>query len=892
MKRLLWLVVGAAAVGAGCRSCQDLSEARAYRCERDAGEAACPGPWRCGLDGFCFDPAEEQARACESDLDCAPDWRCGREQVCHPRGETASYACVSDDDCECGPDAGCPNVWRCGIEGRCLNASLDGLRPNAQAGSLIFEQVNPQLSTTLPTHLAISNPYDQFSPCDPNDPVDSQTLAFISNGSLTRAHLVRGKRVFADGGWACDGGAGELVEERQFEFERVGVSVPAQAIAQLEDKTLVLSTSGGLCTYGPQSLSCQALSHSPNRLRLMSFSEPSAVMLSSNRYAFVRGSDLSVSPPELLRGTDGGPLPINDMVGFRHHSEGLLVAATPQGVYYVSVGEDGLLADGGWPVSTSWKPTALPNLPCELDAEPGKLDMEPLRFRIAQLSSGTGLFVQARSKAETPPRDHLLVVGPGQDAHCPPSACACMPAAGFQMAYVESKLACTACANGATLEEFWAYPFWSGSNDYFDLEVRCAAPDGGALISIQFDTNGCSIGDQSDRNIPDAGSYFTPVLHDRSNPMRRAMAGPNGELWMDEYRLSTRSVLLDRLPRGIIGDTGGLLAYLDPLLYGEPRSSNGDPRTLGEAALFVQSPGAGLVSLTGDAFPLTTHVEGRPYGALLTPDLMEEANFPPVMLDATPLPTREIRLRLLGRFTDTEDFKKPFNAATQSLPDGGTLLLATAFDALLAVDATAWLNDGDAGYDFESSTIFSRLPVFEVKSVPLTRSPITSFTAIPPQADASGKTPYTLGYLLTSGRIFRFKADSSVIWRVEELPEINAGDPLEVWHDGPRGRVGFKGGAIYSLPSQVQIGASLPLEAGEAKDFAAVCHHSFALTDFGVWRLVSDGTGPVGAWQQVGIPHLTPEDFPGARLYATRQALFVITQKGKIVEARGWSCDG
>lgn len=180
---LLLLLAGAT----GCGSCLNLG-GRAYPCEMDSGlPSECPAKWRCGLeqsgqprchpigrpgpfvcatdeacegwhcgaDSVCYDRADAGAIACrEGELDCAPGWRCNTlSQTCQNQDAGEPYACVSDDDCE--------QRWRCGLDGLCLDATREALRPAAPG--LVVARASPPWTVDGPvSHFAASPP--QFGP--------------------------------------------------------------------------------------------------------------------------------------------------------------------------------------------------------------------------------------------------------------------------------------------------------------------------------------------------------------------------------------------------------------------------------------------------------------------------------------------------------------------------------------------------------------------------------------------------------------------------------------------------------------------------------------------------------------------------------------------------------
>ncbi|MBL8921645.1 MAG: hypothetical protein JNJ54_22480 [Myxococcaceae bacterium] len=127
--RVAALTIVTVLVGQACRTELDLDRGRRYACARDAGVGAdggtdqCSAGFRCGLDGYCFDPDAGEPRACEGPLDCSTGWRCGLAVngvgACQRVGVPAPYPCLDDSWCEGG--------WRCGPGGVCLEATNDAL---------------------------------------------------------------------------------------------------------------------------------------------------------------------------------------------------------------------------------------------------------------------------------------------------------------------------------------------------------------------------------------------------------------------------------------------------------------------------------------------------------------------------------------------------------------------------------------------------------------------------------------------------------------------------------------------------------------------------------------------------------------------------------------------
>ncbi len=109
-------------------------EPRRYACARDGGAEQCLSGWRCGLDGFCFDPQTAAPRACLRDVelahpgaDCTQGWRCGLDGVCFDPGASAPRRCDRPFERDAGYD--CAEGWHCSVDGICFDARVKSARP-------------------------------------------------------------------------------------------------------------------------------------------------------------------------------------------------------------------------------------------------------------------------------------------------------------------------------------------------------------------------------------------------------------------------------------------------------------------------------------------------------------------------------------------------------------------------------------------------------------------------------------------------------------------------------------------------------------------------------------------------------------------------------------------
>lgn len=120
------------------------------------------------------------------------------------------------------------------------------------------------------------------------------------------------------------------------------------------------------------------------------------------------------------------------------------------------------------------------------------------------------------------------------------------------------------------------------------------------------------------------------------------------------------------------------------------------------------------------------------------------------------------------------------------------------------------------------------------------------------------------------------------------------GEPTAVWADGRAGRVGYRDGRVYSLPSRVLIAPALKLPGAQGAQFGNACARVYALTNDALYRLENGGDGGVGAWAKVALDLAAPgareTGMDGALLYPTERALYFFSSKGVTVKLEGEGC--
>jgi hypothetical protein len=208
--------------------------------------------------------------------------------------------------------------------------------------------------------------------------------------------------------------------------------------------------------------------------------------------------------------------------------------------------------------------------------------------------------------------------------------------------------------------------------------------------------------------------------------------------------------------------------------------------------------------------------------------------------------------------------------------DAGVVALLTAADTLYYADIThgPWSDRAKA-------------PKFRVAIVPQVRSTISALLAVEPSDDAT----YSLGYLIANGRVYRVRADNSVVWRVD-APLVVADEAVALWKDGPRVRVGFGDGSVYGLPSGARLALPIMSNTTFVSDFADVCGSTFAAARDGVYELIADGTSPVGRWQLVSSNASGPLVQAAVKLQADGDGLLVYREHGVVERLTNPVCAG
>lgn len=796
----------------GCVSCADWERARPYHC----------------------DPTLKQVTNGE-DVQCGSGWRCGLEERCHPIGKPAAYTCATDFDCEA--------QWRCGPELKCLDATNEALRPNAFAGALRARQVSPRVSSEPALQVASASfPVPQA--CGPDVP--AQTVAFVTEaGTVRSTEYPLGRRVLdADAGaGSCDAGPARHV------FSSVGTAAPMTrpplALADTPEATWVLGTSGQLCRFANLDGAlggCEGikLDFAATALRSGRLPGLPLVARSEQRYVLITADGRTTAARRVAPVALGEEQPIHDLLPYQLIDGGAgLFAVTPAGAFAAEVPAPA--PDGGSPeapADEAWLPMHVPGIGCVSDPLPDPVGV----LRSVAWAHGAPVLMGV---IEKPDGSKHVAAFSGLGSGVGRPGCLAGQLDGVALG---DPFTCAACP-GEQLESFTAAPL--DELGRFALELRCRSATGARSVwAARLEQGACT----AERVVgPDAP---LATVAGTAGPSTAATAGAAGEVWLQRGTGYSREArFLDRGPSLVLSGPGSLTVGA-PAVSAQLQSGAIEVEA---AQLFELREGEGLVARSGGA-DLLAAVEGTDRWVLRDATDAGSGN-PPSVVELTP----EGGKRLLAVFTSTETFKPPYRAVAAPGPDGGTLVVVTAFDALLAAELDA------------PST-----PVLRVRLVPLNRSEITALTVLP--RAAGGR--YVEGWLVSAGRLHRFVADSPTVWKSDELP-LPVGDPVALFHDGQRGRVAFADGRVYSLPGRVEIAPALPEGEGSARDFVDVCGQVLSIGDRSAFRLVTDGSSSIGQWQPVTLPQGGGKP---SRLHATADGAYVFFDDGRVVRLEGLVC--
>lgn len=886
---------------AACEAQFDPNQGRKYPCDPSSESAAqCPGGFVCGLEGFCRDRNERGDWLCQSDSDCpalegeswhcghpagfdnpmrcydrsdagtvwcrydagsedcAEGWRCGVEGRCHDQTPRA-YGCNSDSDCAGG--------WRCSFDGTCHDTAAEGLREPLPIQRLVRERLNPELP---------SNP-DDFSVNSDFYP-GYERYSAVEDGGVSFTRLIRTGTTLDDGGiaFAIRSDVSVLpspsaVATRYGPKNGDGVLTWVVSGDLLKDVTPALEEGGKVRTLGqvPEGAQLRYFDRlNSNQEILFAFA--------GNEYAAYDITADRVSPIQTLS-VSGAPASFRDVtdleIGGYQSCDGtychpIALATTSAGLFYAPSGSTSWLDEAGKPSSVPrFVPVhhaGLSNSACG--------DTAPNLGRIRAIADEVAI-----ERLDTTDAPEILLLQWPDGAVPPAASCGDMG--------IEQATSCPACPSGARMDDFtlsWAQD--ENGEWIFAPVARCTlvTEDGGSTSgtwgSIRTSTGGCS--------LVEAPSSLPAV----------ALRAPS----------STPDTLdfIDRAGRPYVCGEGNGVDTFDPsechplMLTKAPPALMGDPASHWFMALDSEVQDGGYVTRAWRHEPSVGMVPAEREESFCLDDehlLASVRGNPQYVFERDPA-NGDVVLRhaedldepaTVDWWDDCHDKLKPQLARLQaassvdwswperpelfsylaSTPDGGTALLAAAGDRVWAGEVS----------NLEAPDAPAIIPV---RAVPLPFARISSVTVL----DHGEGSEYLRGYLLVNQRLFELVAATKERFDTREIvvPE----ELVAVFSDGEHGRVGTRGGNVFSLPVPVRIGQG-PLAEDDpaAQDFASLNGDTFAVGVHGLYRLEKIEGSPVGVWRKLELQKWLPDDsavasFEGARFYPLRDGLAVVTAHG------------
>jgi hypothetical protein len=820
---------------------------------------ACPGGWRCGVIGQCFDPDAGAALPCQSEQDCPNAWHCGAGPVCYELATATSVACRLDAGTDCAPgwrcglearchledaglpllcvqDSDCEHAWRCDATGHCADATLDALRSTATTGTVV---VTPVPSFVPDDVQALSISASTSPPFGP-----AQLAAFVGDGGLTVvAFDIRSTQSF-------DAGAGQpRVAGMVAHAAATGVRAVSAQQAPLVWTATSTQLIGSLFQAPDQLRQTYTLApgFAVSRFRLLDH----AVLAAFDEHHVVTLSDAGTLTPVYTSPTGSTGL-ITDVGILRAHVRRPDAGVGSETQVFVVLTSAGVLASpwDGTQVTGEWVPVGFGDGVQLTELAPTPSSASGVALLLEHDASGQGV-VQTLSSGPLPAGGGWLEApyAPGK-------------------ALVAQGVAWSACAGdavGLTADQpggWWA--------------VHCVA-DGGAVVHLASTS---------------ASATYAPI----DVPLRDGFtfARDNSEVLAH----AGRGAALVGTDTNSGGDTGFPMV---PVAAGEPidrifgkasapgvmtRPSQADAAQCAQGLLdYCQASVAPVLCATGNtswlwcrpapSTPLS-RVTGQPDMALV--DLRtQQTPVPFAIYRVDPTSPDDLSRGVVA--TSALDFGDVGATATARTFDGGLQMFVGATDHLYWGDLSA----PDTAYPDG----LANPSAFHFAVVPQPGATITSVAGLEGAGAPDGGTHFAEGYLVASGRVHHFTADNAVVW-VSDLEAITTAEAVAVWADGRRGRVAFRDGSVFGLPSRVPLSEPVSPGASTVLALESMCGQTFALTTLGLFQLRTS-SAPLATWERIDLG-LPDSALRGGQLVAEEAGLFLALPGNASRRLTGFTC--
>lgn len=362
---------------------------------------------------------------------------------------------------------------------------------------------------------------------------------------------------------------------------------------------------------------------------------------------------------------------------------------------------------------------------------------------------------------------------------------------------------------------------------------------------------------------PEHGGLPRPVVDlsrsQQSAPTLSGFAGAHGQIWfgaaVDAGFTQTVPLFLDQSPSSLIEIAIGPV-QISAALTGT-----------GEWGLEPTGVGYTLGLFSNQQIQILDQVSGeRRWGVLSIGGTGEIVDGRQVNPGSFPPP--------VALLDSTRAGETPVHSAIAATSDGGALLLVSELDAFTVADVSAAHPGTDAGSSLATPA------QLQTVLVPQPLIPIVSLAPVNPPRNGA----FAEAYLLTPIEILHVTAATRSRWQLETLPPPNEpSDWLSLWAEGDRVRLGFTSGAVYSLPTRVQLSPVTP-NGLPVSSYAQICTTTFALAGGSLYRLVPSPTSALGNWVDVtaeaGLSGV--RSLMGGRIFWGSGALLVSSPFGEI----------
>jgi hypothetical protein len=800
------------------------------------GDEDCTGQgWRCGVGPICYEREKAEDVGCRRDAgneDCADGWRCGLEEVCHDRAVGFALLCDSDNDCE--------QQWRCSAAHRCVDAANDAWRPTNDAG---VGTVTGLPSVIPPRPELIATTGSGFSLAGDGN---ARLTAFVTDGGLTVIATGRSDL----GRFTPDGGAelAALVASTALPASPTSLTFGTSLSFSTAPRLWVASNDQALRSYdfqAPHQLVARgvlALGFTATHLRVLR--DGTVIAFNDTRLAEILSNGTVLTAFQATTGRITEVLLVDASLLLAGNTftepqlQSLLVLTTT-----ASMATGWSSTSGG----TSWREVVLDKRGEYLPQFIGSFDNAQGPIGVGGTRDGgpASLLGLTFGVATLPDTVNRLA----QSSALPP----------LLLVTSTSSLA----LGSAPPRALWVGtpPNDGGRPDW----VIFASGDGGTDYQLSA--------------RPTVARLDQGMVISDDDPGRLARAG-HGLAWVGAGNGLGLSALV---PAEIAGSTGGRASQAIFATTGasfdaatcasDPQHCDGLLRRTtcarGGTPWFWcrQTEGTGLTGV---------RINGRPDWQLFDLHSLNSSNgFPPYAVFGVDAARAEPNV-FVG--ASRIEFGALGPAAAVTTGDGGTQLVLGAADRLFWADASKTRDPSQYVNDVRTSSDFR---------FALTPQPGGSITSVAPMAvDAVNGPSFAEGFLISSGRVYRYTADNEVVWRAEEFT-IGSAEAIAVWVDGRRGRVVFRDGTVYALPSRVRLSDALSAGASSVLSVESFCGQTFALTAAGLHRLVGDGAR-VATWERVELG--VAADFSVGKLLAEENSLLVMLPDGKSRLLSGFDC--